>query len=152
MNSVSQLSCRSPRVISRYDFTKEYTQSSGLSGKGLNESRGWGFPMPEVLSLAVILISKASAKVILESRMAANVCILWAVVRAKRVTNLQEIVSKVRLSCGNREAKWAITGDGSQTKSYLGRWGLRAATPLKNLLTNVCEPSSSREIREMAER
>jgi len=74
-------------------------QSSGLSMKGLNVSRGWDLPIPEVLSLAGILIIKESKEIIMfESCIAARVCILCAIVRARSVINFLDIISSERFS------------------------------------------------------
>lgn len=48
-------------------------------------------------------------------------------------------------------ANYAITGAGSQTKSYLGCGGLSATTPLQKRLTAGYCPISLLEINEMAD-
>ena len=71
--------------------------------------------------------------------------------RAKSRIIFLTIVLRGYESYGKIRASLALTGAGSQTRSYFGRGGLSAATPLQKRLTARCCSISLSEINNIAD-
>lgn len=86
----------------------------------------------EVFINSVIFIEILDVEIVMSSILILdNVCTLWAVTKANRVTSFFDTASSDRFSCGKRFSKNVNTIDGSQVVSYLGTGGRDLNMPLK---------------------